>query len=164
MPIREGLGRLDGVAFISKSPDVKAGTCELRLQDGRFMDPLSLSNHVYNIRVGARVRGVEATVAGLVERSGTNFVLKISGTNTVLQLAPLSRKIQHAAKQPQPATPAEANGFASLTEKFKKARTCTITGPLVQAPGGSFILEVRSSTSGARTSSSAATRNVSTRL
>jgi hypothetical protein len=166
VPIREGLGRLDGVAFISKSPDVKAGTCELRLQDGRFMGPLSLSNHVYNIRVGARVRGVEATVAGLVERSGANFVLRVRNTNTVFQLAPLSRKVQQivATKQPQPATPAEASAFSSLTEKFKKARTCTITGPLVQTPDGSFILEVRSSTSGARTSPSAATRHVSTRL
>jgi hypothetical protein len=160
VPIREGLGRLDGVAFISKSPDVKAGTCELRLQDGRFMDPLSLSNHVYNIRVGARVRGVEATVAGLVERSGTNFVLKVSGTNTVLQLAPLSRKVQHAAKQPQAATPAEANAFATLTKKFSKPRAYAVTGPLRQNAEGSFILEVRD-VAGARTSPSAATRNAS---
>ena len=158
MPIREGLGRLDGVAFISKSPDVKAGTCELRLQDGRFMDPLSLSNHVFNIRVGARVRAVEATVAGWVERSGTNFVLKVSGTNTVLQLAPLSRKVQNVAKQPQPATSAEASAFSTLTKKFKKPRSYAVTGPLRQSADGSLILEVRE-VAGARTSSSAATRN-----
>src|SRR5688572_15323473 len=128
------------------------------------MDPLSLSNHVYNIRVGARVRGVEATVAGLVERSGTNFVLKISGTNTVLQLAPLSRKVQHAAKQPQPATPAEASAFSNLAKKFKKPRVYTITGPLVQNADGSLILEVRSSGVGARASPPAATRKVSNRF
>ena len=166
MPIREGLARLDGVAFFSKSPDVKAGTCELRLEAGRFMDPFSLSNHIFNIRVGARVRGVEATVAGLVERSGTNLVLKMRNTNTVFQLAPLSRKVQQivATKQPQPATPAEVGAFASLKEKLKKARAYTITGPLVQSPDGSFILEVRSSTSGARTSPSAATQKVSARF
>ena len=163
MPIREGLGRLDGVAFISKSPDVKAGTCELRLQDGRFMDPLSLSNHVYNIRVGARVRGVEATVAGLVERTGTNFVLKVSGTNTVFQLAPLTSKIQNTAKQPQPATSAEASAFSTLTKKFKKPRIYTVTGPLRQSADGPLILEVRD-VAGARTSSSTATRSVSARF
>jgi hypothetical protein len=163
VPIREGLARLDGVAFISKSPDVKAGTCELRLQHGRFMDPLSLSNHVYNIRVGARVRGVEATVAGLVEHSGTNFVLKVSGTNIVLQLAPLSRKIQNTAKQPQPATSAEASAFSNLTEKFKKARSYAVTGPLRQGADGSLVLEVRD-VAGTRTSSSTATRSVSTRF
>lgn len=143
MPIREGLARLDGVAFISKSPDEKAGTCQLQLQGGRFMDPLSLSNFVLNIRVGARVRGVEATVAGLMERSGTNFVLKISGTNTVLQLAPLSHKVQQAARQPQPVTPAEAGAFANLTKRFKKPRRSTITGPLIQKADGSLVLEVR---------------------
>ena len=143
MPIREGLARLDGVAFISKVPDVKAGTCELRLQGGRFMDPLSLSNHVFNIRVGARVRGVEATMAGLVERNGTNFVLKLPGTNAVLQLAPLSRKVQHVAKQPQPPTPKEASAFSTLTTKFSKPRAYTITGPLRQTPEGSLLLEVR---------------------
>jgi hypothetical protein len=165
VPIREGLGRLDGVAFISKSPDVRAGTCELRLQDGRFMDPFSLSNHIFNIRVGARVRGVEATVAGLIERSGTNFVLKVSGTNTVFQLAPLSRKVQQiaATKQPQPATSAEASAFASLTEKFKKPRIYAVTGPLRQYPDGSLTLEVRD-VAGARTSPSAATRNISNRF
>jgi hypothetical protein len=143
VPIREGLARLDGVAFISKHPDVKAGTCELRLEGGRFMDPLSLSNHVYNIRVGARVRGVEATIAGLVERSGTNFVLKPFGTNTVLKLAPLSRKIQNVAKQPQPATPRESKSFADLTKKLKKPRKATITGPLIDKGNGSLVLEVR---------------------
>ena len=164
MPIREGLGRLDGVAFISKSPDVKAGTCELRLQNGRFVDTASLSNHVYNIRVGARVRGVEATVAGVVEPSGTNFVLKLSGTNIVLRLAPLTRKIQNVAKQPQPVTPAEQNAFAELTKKLKKPRTATITGPLIDNGNGSLVLEVRSSTSGARTSSSAASHKISARF
>jgi hypothetical protein len=163
VPIREGLGRLDGVAFISKSPDVKAGTCDLRLKDGRFMDPLSLSNHVYNIRVGARVRGVEASVAGLVDRSGTNFVLKISGTNTVLQLAPLSRKVQHAAKQPQPATSAEASAFSTLTKNFRKPRAYAVTGPLRQSADGSLILEVRD-VAGVRTSSSPPARNIPTRF
>jgi hypothetical protein len=162
VPIREGLGRLDGVAFISKHPDVKSGTCELRLQDGRFVDPLSLSNHIYDIRVGARIRGVEATVAGVVEPSGTNFVLKLSGTNTVLTLAPLSRKIQNVAKkQPLPATPGEMKAFAELTKKLKRPRRATITGPLIDKGNGLLVLEVR--TVGTRTSPSAATRKVSAR-
>ena len=107
------------------------------------MDPLSLSNHVYNIRVGARVRGVEATVAGLVERSGTNFVLKVSGTNTVLQLAPLSRKIQHVAKQPHLATAGELKSFSDLTKKLRKPRKAVVTGPLIDKGDGSLVLEVR---------------------
>lgn len=144
MPIREGLARLDGVAFISKTPDVKAGTCELRLAGDRFMDPLSLSNHVYNIRVGARVRGVEATIAGVVERSGADFVLKLPGTNTVIRLVPLSRKVQNTpAKQPQPVTRIEANAFSDLTKKVKESRPATVTGPLVEVPNRSLALEVR---------------------
>src|SRR5687767_8082472 len=125
------------------------------------MDPVFLSNHVFNIRVGARVRGVEATVAGVVERSGTNFVLKIPGTNTVLQLAPLSLKVQHAAKQPQAATPAEANAFSTLTKKFSKPRAYAVTGPLRQRADGSLALEVRD-VDGARTSPP--TRKVSNRF
>jgi hypothetical protein len=115
------------------------------LQGGRFVDSLSLSNHIFNIRVGARVRGVEATIAGSVERDGTNFVLKIPGTNAVLQLSPLSRKVQQnvAAKQPQPATPGETSAFANLTKKFKRARACTVTGPMIQRVDGSHVLEVR---------------------
>lgn len=110
------------------------------------MDPFSLSNHIFNIRVGARLRGVEATVVGTVEPSGTNFVLRMPGINTVLRLAPLSRKVQQnvATKQPYPATPAEANAFATLTKNMKNPQTRTITGPLLSAADGSLVLEVRS--------------------
>ena len=146
MPVREGLGRLDGVAFISERPDLKAATCELRLQGGRFIDPFTFSNHVYNIRVGARLRGLEAEIDGQLEPQGTNVVFKIAGTNAVLQLAPLSRKVQQnvAAKQPQPATRKESRAFSDLLAKLKqKSRSARITGPLLRQPDGSVILEVR---------------------
>jgi hypothetical protein len=146
VPVREGLGRLDGVAFISERPDLKAATCELRLQGGRFIDPVSFSNHVYNIRVGARLRGLEAEIEGRLEPQGTNIVFKIHGTNAVLQLAPLTRKVQQnvAVKQPQLATSKESKAFRDLVAKLKsKSRSARITGPLLRRPDGSLVLEVR---------------------
>jgi hypothetical protein len=150
VPVREGLGRLDGVAFISKYPDLKAATCELRLAGGRFIDPFTLSNHIFDIRVGARLRGLEAEIDGTVEppKAGTtNVVFKVSGTNTVLHLAPLTRKVQKdvAAKQPQPATAKESTAFRDLISKMKaKSRPVRVIGPLLRQPDGSMVLEVRS--------------------
>lgn len=146
MPVREGLGRLDGVAFISERPDLKAGTCELRFAGGRFIDPYTLSNHIFNIRVGARLRGLEAEIDGEVEPQGTNVVLAVGGTNTVLQLAPLTRKVQQnlATKEPQPATKKETSAFRDLLKKVKKPRSARVTGPLLRQPDGSLVLEVRS--------------------
>lgn len=152
MPVREGLGRLDGVAFISKYPDLKADTCELRLAGGRFIDPFTLSNHIFDIRVGARLRGLEAEIDGVVEppKAGTtNVLFNVAGTNTVLQLAPLTRKIQNnvAAKAPQPATAKESAAFRALVSKLKaQPRPARVTGPLLRRSDGSLVLEVRSFT------------------
>lgn len=146
MPVREGLGRLDGVSFISERPDLKAATCELRLQGGRFIDPFTFSNHIFDIRVGARLRGLEAEIDGQLEPQGTNVVFRIAGTNAVLQLAPLTRKVQQnvAAKQPQPATSKESKAFRDLVAKLKqKPRSARITGPLLRRLDGSVVLEVR---------------------
>ena len=147
MPVREGLGRLDGVAFISKYPDLKTATCEVRFAGGRFIDPLTFSNHVFNIRVGARLRGLEGAIEGEIQPNGTNLLFKLSGTNAVLQLAPLTRKVQQnvAAKQPITATPKEADAFRDLAKKVKsKSRRAQVVGPLLRRPDGSLLLEVRS--------------------
>jgi hypothetical protein len=147
VPVREGLGRLDGVAFISQRPDLKAATCELRLQGGRLIDPFTLSNHIFEIRVGARLRGLEAEIEGELQPQGTNVVLKITGTNNVLQLGALTRKVQQnvPTKQPQAATDKEAKAFGNLTTKLKnKPRRAHVTGPLVRRPDGTLVLEVRS--------------------
>jgi hypothetical protein len=119
----------------------------VRLQGGRFVDPLTLSNHIFNIRVGARLRGLEADVEGQVAREGTNVLLAVGGTNAVLQLAPLTSKVQQnvAAKQPQDATSKETRAFQDLAGKLKtKPRPVRITGPLRHLPDGSVRLEVRS--------------------
>ena len=119
----------------------------MRLQGGRFVNPFTLSNHIFNIRVGARLRGLEAEVEGQVARQGTNLLLTVGGTNAVLHLGPLTRKVQQnvAAKQPQPATSKESEAFQDLAGKLKaKARPARIIGPLRPLPDGTTMLEVRS--------------------
>ena len=86
MPIREGLARLEGVESISPRPNVKEGTCELRMKDGRLLDPQVLSKFIYDIRVGARLRGLEATVAGFLDKQGHDFILRIAGSDGVLSI------------------------------------------------------------------------------
>ena len=92
------------------------------------------------------MRGLEAEIDGRLEPQGTNLVFKIAGTNAVLQLAPLTRKVQQnvAAKQPQPPTSKESKAFRDLVAKLKnKSRSAHITGPLLRRPDGSLVLEVR---------------------
>jgi len=92
------------------------------------------------------LRGLEAEIDGRLEPQGTNLVFKIAGTNAVLQLAPLTRKVQQnvAAKQPQPPTSKESKAFRDLVAKLKnKSRSARITGPLLRRPDGSLVLEVR---------------------
>lgn len=146
MPIREGLARLEGVESVSQRPDLKADTCELRWRGGRLLDPHTLSNHVYEIRVGARVRGVEATVVGGMEKQGSDLVLRVSGTNAVLQLAPLATKVQKdkKRKRPEALTRAETKAYQTLLGKWKDVmKTVQVTGPLVRNGAGALTLQVR---------------------
>lgn len=146
MPIREGLARLDGVESISPRPDVKAGTCELRLKDGRLLKPDFFSQFIYDIRVGARLRGIEATVSGSLEKRGRQWFLRIAGSDELLRLAPLKVKVQHevSRKKPQAATKAETKTFRKLgSAGTKTPGPVQITGPLRENKDDGLTLEVR---------------------
>ena len=146
MPVREGLARLEGVESISQRPNVNEGTCELRMKSGRLLDPEILSKHLYDIRVGARLRGLEAVVTGSLDKQGQDYVLRVAGTNEVLRLAALGCKVQKDTdrKIPLPPTKSEDNAFRKLLAKWKgKPLPVQITGPLIRIEGKGLTLEVR---------------------
>jgi hypothetical protein len=145
VPIREGLARLEGVESIGERPDLTTGTCELRMKNGRLLDPQVFSKFIYDIRVGARLRGLEATVNGFLERQDARWGLRISGSNETLALAPLSQRVQQDTKTKKPQQPArtEAKAYKRLLAKSKgKAVSARVTGPLVKI-GADLVLEVR---------------------
>ena len=145
MPIREGLARLEGVESISERPDLRTGTCELRMKKGRLLDPQVLSKFIYDIRVGARLRGLEVTVNGFLEGQGAHWGLRISGSNETLAIAPVRQRVQQdtKTKKPQQLSRSEAKAYKKLLAKSKgKAISARVTGPLVKN-GPALVLEVR---------------------
>jgi hypothetical protein len=145
--IRSGLARLEGVESIHPRADFKAATCEVRWKNGQFIDPHTLSNHVHQLSLGARLRGLEATVDGWLTKEGSNVVLQVRGTNVALRLAPLRIKVQQdvGKKKPATATPAEARAYENLLARWKgDPRPIRVTGPLVKTGAvPPFDLEVR---------------------
>ena len=106
-----------------------------------------LLQHILNLRVGAKLRGIEATVDGWLERQGEHLVLRVSGTNEVVRLAPLAHMVQwdFEKKCPQPPTAAESHAYESLRAECKSGpRRALITGPIVKSRDSALpILEVR---------------------
>lgn len=134
MPLREGLARLEGVESISERCNRQYGTGELRLKQGRLTDPLVLSKQIADIRVGARLRGLELTVDGFVEKKDGKPILRVSKSNEILELAPLTAKVQIDAlnsKKPEPATKQEKQAYKNLMARLKgESVAARLTGPL----------------------------------
>ena len=134
MSVREGLARLEGVESVSERCHRQTGTGELRMKRGRVVTPTVLSNQIAEIGVGARLRGLEATVKGTLERKDGQAVLRVSKSNELLQLLPLTTKVQSAAlttKQPEAPTPQERNAHERLLARVKDGpQPVRITGPL----------------------------------
>jgi hypothetical protein len=134
VPVREGLARLEGVESISERCNRLAGTGELRLRNGRLVDPQVLAQQLADIRVGARLRGLEATIDGFIEKQKGKSVFRVSKSNEILQLAPLTTKVQIDAvktKKPDAATKEEKNAYKNLLASFKsEPRLARVTGPL----------------------------------
>jgi len=144
--IRDGLERPKAIASICKEPDTDTDTCEVRMRDDWVPDPDMFARNFTNMHIGVDVRGVEITTDGVLERVGTNVVLRLSGTDTVLYLAPLTRKVQWDVerKQPQAPTRAERLAFVRLTRQLReKSREVRVVGPLKPGPMERRILEVR---------------------
>ena len=147
MPVREGLARLEGVESISETCDRRAGTGELRLRNGRLVDPVTLAQQIRDIRVGARLRGLEATIDGTLEQVDGKPHLRIPGSKQTLALAPLTQKVQMDAinKKPLPLSAKEKEAFGALAAKANgKATRVRVTGPLRKPDNTStLIFEVR---------------------
>lgn len=134
MPVREGLARLEGVESISEGCNRLAGTGELRLKNGRLIDPDQLAKALADIRVGARLRGVEATIDGFVETQDGKRVFRVSKSNEILQLTALTTKVQIDAvksKKPEPARKEEKAAYKKLIGRAPAApQPARVTGPL----------------------------------
>ena len=148
MPVREGLARLEGVESVSERCNRHAGTGELRLRNGRLVDPETLAQQIADIRVGARLRGLEATIDGHIEKQRGKPVFRVSKSNEILQLSPLTTKVQIDAvktKRVQPPTLEEKRAYKALLAKLKaEPSPARITGPLRHTSSAKpLILEVR---------------------
>ena len=134
MPVREGLARLEGVESVSERCNRFAGTGELRLKNGRLIDPQTLAKQIIDIRVGARLRGLEATIDGFLERKDGKPVFRVAKSNELLELASLTTKVQIEAiksKKPEPPTKEEKNAYKALRSRAKsEPQPMRITGPL----------------------------------
>jgi len=134
VPVREGLARLEGVESISERCNRQAGTGELRLKNGRLVDPQSLAKQIADIGVGARLRGLEATIDGALEKKDGKAVLRVAKSNEILELAPLTTKVQIDAvksKKPEPAGKDERQAYKKLRARAKdQPQAVRITGPL----------------------------------
>lgn len=96
--------------------------------------------------MGARLRGVEATVDGWVEKRGDDLVFRVSGTNEILRLAPLAHVVQYDFKNkcPQPPTAQESQAYQRLLAEWQSAPRLLLTGPVVKSSDSPLpVLEVR---------------------
>lgn len=106
-----------------------------------------MSRQIEAIRVGARLRGVEATIKGNLEKSGDVIFLRLTGGTERIQITPLTQKVQLDVRgnQRQRATLGERMAFADFQEEWNEhSGPILITGPLVnEDASGKSTLQVR---------------------
>jgi hypothetical protein len=110
-------------------------------------DPDLLGRGLTALRVGARLRGVEITADGRVERRGPDWVLRLSGSEETLRLAPLQSKVQLDTRRslPQAAGEEERLAWDRLRGEWRSPTVAVrVRGPLVRpSREAAPILEVR---------------------
>ena len=86
------------------------------VSDGTLPDLDALARGISDLRLGATLRGVEATVEGWMVESGGEAVLRLSCTGELVRLVPLTTKVQwdRQTKGPQAATEMERSALARL--------------------------------------------------
>jgi hypothetical protein len=150
--IRNGLNLPGAIAVIPQRPDTKTQTFDLHMLESWAPDPELFARNFKTMNVGVDVRGVEAMVDGVVERDGTNLMLRLNESGTIMRLAPLTRTVRWDTKRnrPEPLTRPERKAFEKLAARFKKEPTrVRVTGPLIQPAASTAkepaqqILEVR---------------------
>ena len=148
--IREGLEAIDGVAGISPRADAVRGTCEMRPRNDDLVNPEKLSVAVVAMGVGARLRGLEITAEGALERRDSQIFLRIDGVKNPLPLAPLREKLQmnNPRKRREEISEPERTAHEKLSTQAASTTTAAprvrLTGPLTKATAtAELVLEVR---------------------
>jgi hypothetical protein len=112
-----------------------------------LLDPAEVSRQLLALRVGARLRGMEITADGRVERQGSDWVFCLSGSDEKLRLVPLTMKVQLDARRNRPQAPAREESLACerlCRDRQSPGAALRVSGPLVRpAPGAAPTLEVR---------------------
>ena len=109
-------------------------------------DVSAIDRQLGELRLGATLRGVEATVEGVLSREGDSLILRISGTDSAIRLAPLTAKVQWNLdkKRGHPLTRAEKTAFTRLRNQRVGERV-EVVGPLdMRAGADASSLQVRS--------------------
>jgi hypothetical protein len=98
-------------------------------------DPEELGRQFLALRVGARLRGVEVTADGRVERRGPDWVLCLSGSEETLRLAPLTSRVQLDTRRNLPQAPGDEERLAwdRLRGEWRSpADAVRVRGPLLR--------------------------------
>jgi galactose oxidase len=145
----EGLGHLDGVASVARTPDEYNCTAHVHLKDDGLPDPDKWAEQFRSMMGRVYVfRGVEATIEGSVEEWDGALVLRAPGLKQQVTLAPLRNKLQWNFKKaaPRQPEPDERDAYDQLAGRKKEAKPgalrVQVTGPLKKTDKG-LILEVR---------------------
>lgn len=148
--IREGLETIDGVAAISARADAVRGTCEMRPRNADLLNQEKLAAAVVAMGVGARLRGLEITAEGTLERRDSQLFLRIDGVKNPLPLAPLRAKIQmnNPRKRREEISATERTAHQQFTAQAAASASATqrarLTGPLTKAAANAeMVLEIR---------------------
>ncbi len=145
--MRESLEAIDTVAAVSPRPDAVRGTFEMQAKSPELVNPQFLATNIFLMGVGARLRGIELTAAGTLERHDSKIFLHIDGVKEPLPLAALREKIQmnNKKKLREPISETERTAFQNLiAQATNAAARVRITGPLAKpAATAEAVLEVR---------------------
>ncbi|GDY23758.1 hypothetical protein LBMAG56_51050 [Verrucomicrobiota bacterium] len=145
--MREGLEAIDTVAAVSPRPDAVRGTFEMRAKDPGLVNPQLLATNIFLMGVGARLRGLELTADGTLEKHNSQFLLRIDGVKVPLRLAALREKIQmnNPKKRREEISELERTAYQTLVAQASNAAPrVRITGPLAKPTAtAEAVLEVR---------------------
>jgi hypothetical protein len=137
------------VQYVDPIPDGEWSTATVYLEDDGLPSLRRWGDQFRQmVHQTYQLRGVEVTLTGAIEARDDGLVLAGQGSRPPVELAPLDPegKVQWdpAAQGPQPAEPAEASAYDTLTRSAQAAsvQLLTVTGPLHQTPTG-YRLQVR---------------------
>lgn len=141
---------------VNEAASVPTATCQLRFRDGRLPLVQNLAQHILDIRIGARLRGMEAVVDGNVERRGRDLVFITPAADQPIFLSSLKTKVQvrfdirKRRNRKDPPTAQERDAYRRLLAEFERAKIgpgtlpVRVTGPVMEsASSGQRTLNVR---------------------